>query len=236
MNNEPLSPEKPAGQRRGVISELDVEAWEKTPSDVGRQYEIPRTGKMTPQISATLQWGFENERSLLAILWHYPEFVSVTQRDLDPAVHFSLRGHRYILEAIDVSYRHLGDVSWGTVVEVICEIPGAFDECGGKPGLNDVFTDEGRYPESVRNPEPIVTEYIRSLKQCAVIRGVDPSQPVLHHTTGRGYLRKNKLATKPEHPQAIGEIYVPMPGTYKLSGWPQGQDQLKITGHLQRSA
>jgi hypothetical protein len=166
---------------------------------------------MTPELSATLHWAVEIERSLLAILWWLPEFIGLVRRELDPSIHFTLPCHRHILEAISIAYSEIGDVTWETVVQAILEMPGAFDECGGKEGLNEVFTDEGHYPFGPRNPEPIVAEYIRVLKNCAIQRGIDPTKPVLHYTVARGILQLNKLATKPEHPTITGKIYVPVP-------------------------
>jgi len=123
---------------------------------------------MSARISDTLSWAEEVERALLAILWWHPLLIGLVRRELDPSIHLTLPKHRYILEAIEIAFREIGDVTWETVVQVILEIPKAFDECGGKEGLNEVYTDQGHYPSGPRNPEPIVAEYIRFLKACAI--------------------------------------------------------------------
>ena len=190
---------------------------------------------MSAELSRTLRWGKEVERSLVAIVWHHPHFLWLVRKELDPADHFTLPAHRYILDAISVVCSDHDNVNWHTVVQAICEMPGAFEECGGKEGLNQIFTDDGHCPQGPCDPEPFVAEYIRFLKACAIQRGIDPGKPVLHYTVARGILQLNKLATKPEHPTITGKLYVPVPGTYSLAGWPQGDSQVNIKGQLERS-
>jgi hypothetical protein len=142
--------------------------------------------------------------------------------------------HRYVLEAIEIAYREIGDVSWATVVRVICEIPGAFGECGAKEGLNEVFTDEGHYPCGDCNPEPILKDHIRFLKACAIQRGIDPTKPVPHYTVGWGILRRNKLAISSQHPVATGNGNF-LGHCLRLAGWPHGDEQMKLRFELERN-
>jgi len=189
---------------------------------------------MSARISDTLSWAEEVERALLAILWWHPLLIGLVRRELDPSIHLTLPKHRYILEAIEIAFREIGDVTWETVVQVILEIPKAFDECGGKEGLNEVYTDQGHYPSGPRNPEPIVAEYIRFLKACAIQRGIDPTKPVLHYTVGWGFLRRNKLAISSQHPVATGNAH--FLGHYlRLAGWPDGDEQMKLRFEIERT-
>src|SRR5215467_8141404 len=94
------------------------------------QDHSPRTGgiAMTQEIDVTLRWGVEVERALLAILWWHAYLIGLVRRELDPNIHLTLPKHRYILEAIEIAFREIGDVTWETVVQVILEIPKAFEE------------------------------------------------------------------------------------------------------------
>jgi hypothetical protein len=208
-------------------------------ADLARDYAGMTPEKLAAgQVSLSLRWALEIERSVINILWHYPEYLGLVQRELDLRVHFTLPAYRHVLEALQIVAEKCGTADWASVLECVCEIPGAFDECGGKEGLNRIFTDDNRYPESVRPEfaEPILKDRIRFLKEAAIVRGTDPTKPVLHYTVGWGVLRRNKLAIKSQHPVAIGEIRCCFCGrTSALAAWPQGDNGLKLKGTPERS-
>jgi hypothetical protein len=189
---------------------------------------------MSTELSTTLRWAKEFERSLVSICWWCPEYLGQVRRELDPSVHFTLPCHGLVLQAIEIAYRELGDVTWETVVQVVSEI-GGFQECGEKPGLNDIFTNENHYPWGPRNPAVFVPEYIRLLKECAIIRKIDPTKPVPHYTVGWGSLRRNKLAISSQHPVATGNAHF-LGHHLRLAGWPDGDDQMKLRLELERNA
>jgi hypothetical protein len=207
-------------------------------SDLVREHVGTPKQLAKAELSLALRWAIEAERSLVAILWHYPEYLGLVQRELDPNIHFTIPAYRYVLEAIAIVGEKCSAVIWASVLECICEIPRAFEECGGKEGLNTIFTDEGRYPEGPQADlaEPILRDHIRFLKEAAIQRGVDPTQPVRHYTSGRGYLQKNKLATTDKHPVATGKIACAYCGrTSALAGWPEDEDNLNLKSTRERS-
>jgi hypothetical protein len=178
----------------------------------------------------TLHWAAEIERSFTSTLWHHPEFLDLACRELDFTVHISISPYRKIIEALTIVFGDLGiDLDWTCVVHCVREL-GAFDECGGLVGLNEIFTDCGHYPEGRQHPEAVIGEYIRLLKEYAIARGVDPLATVRRYTRGRGYLQKNKLATKPTHPTVVGKIERCCCGRRcTIAGWPGEQDTLNLT-------
>jgi hypothetical protein len=183
------------------------------------------------EVSLTLRWALEQERSVASIIWHYPEYLGLVQRELDPQIHFTIPAYRLVLEGIALVDQKCATADWASVLQCICEIPGAFEECGGLQGLNAIFTDDNHYPEGPRADlvERILLDRIRFLKEAAVVRGVDPSQPVPHYTTGRGFLQKNKLATRPTHPVATGDARCAWCGRPNaLAGWPEGEERLAL--------
>jgi hypothetical protein len=177
---------------------------------------------MTAELHSTLYWAPEVEVETLGLLWWHPHLIALAQSKLDPSIHFTLPHHRTVLEALSIVFRDENCCPWGSVVAVVIEL-GGFEECGGKEGLNAIFTSDGRYPwgVSAEGAEPILRDHVRYLKKAAEIRGEDPSRALLHHTGGRGFLQKNKLATKPEHPVAVGEAHV-LGHKFNLAGWPDG--------------
>jgi hypothetical protein len=186
---------------------------------------------MTPELHLTLYWAPEVEVETLGILWWHPHLIALAQQKLDPAIHFTLPHHRTVLEALSIVFRDENHCPWGSVTACVIEL-GGFEEAGGKEGLTDILTSNGRYPwgVSAEGAEPILRDHIRYLKDAARIRGVDPTKPHLHYTTGRGFLQKNKLATKPQHPPVVGEAYA-LGHKFKLAGWLAG-DGVKLTFEL----
>jgi hypothetical protein len=182
--------------------------------------EEPITRHFAPQI----------ERSFTSLLWHAPQYLDMARSQLDFELHISIRAYRKILEAITIVYGDLGiDLDFPCVAKCVAELD-AFDECGGLQGLDQVFTDADHYPEGRSRPEPVIREYIRMLKEYAVARKTDPYQVVRRYTCGRGYLQRNKLATKPTHPSVIGKIQRCCCGQRcTIAGWPGEDGNLNLT-------
>jgi hypothetical protein len=202
-------------------------------SDLVREYVGTPEQLAKAELSLTLRHTVEVERSVVSICWHYPEYLGVVQQKLNPKTHFTVPAYRIVLEALQLQNEKCGAADWAGVLEVVCEL-GGLEECGGLEGLNDIFTDHNRNPEGPRADlaEPILSDHVRFLKEAAIQRGVDPTQPVRHYTSGRGFLQKNKAATKPTHPTAVGEAYV-LGHKFKLLGWPAG-DGVKLKMELVR--
>jgi len=236
----PLDLESPSD---GVLTPLDdwseslAQVSEKPPAAApiaARPRRPAISGGSATGLHPSLQWAPAIEQSLIALVWQCPEQIGMVRQQLDERVHLTVPAHRHVLSAIEWTYRGMGCVSWTVVVAELCHIPGAFQECGGKAGLNTIYTDGGLVM-GAGDPEPFIRYYIDFLKAAAVIRGVDPTRPVLHHMDAHGVLELNKLATSLSHPTVTGWIHVPLPGTYSLAGWPQGEVQLRLKGQLKRT-
>jgi hypothetical protein len=188
---------------------------------------------MSAELHPTLAWAPEVEVETLGVLWWHPHLIALAQSKLDPGIHFTLPHHRTVLEALSIVFRDENCCPWGSVVACVIEL-GGFQECGGKHGLNEILTSNSHYPWGVsqEGAEPILRDHIRYLNDAAKLRGADPTKPLLHYTTGRGFLQKNKLATKPEHPVAVGEAYV-LGHKFNLAGWSAG-DGMKLKMELVR--
>jgi hypothetical protein len=188
---------------------------------------------MSVQLHPTLAWAPEVEVETLGIAWWHPHLIALIQRELDPAIHFASPHHGTVLEALSIVFRDENYCPWGSVIACVIEL-GGFEECGGKQGLIEIHTSNGHYPWGVsqEGAEPILRDHIRYLKEAAIIRGIDPSKPLPHYTGGHGFLQKNKAATKPTHPNAVGEAYV-LGHKFNLLGWPAG-DGVKLKMELVR--
>jgi hypothetical protein len=211
-------------QMDDVVSKADPPASMPASVPASPDHEQPMTLYFAPQV----------ERSFVSTLWHAPQYLDLARHELDFELHISIPPYRKILQALIVVYGDLGlDLDWICVVQCILEL-GAMEECGGLPGLDEVFTDCGHYPEGRSLPEPTVGEYIRLLKLYAIARGADPYTPVKHYTRGRGFLQKNKLATTPAHPCVIGKIERCCCGKRcTIAGWP-GEEGINLVLNLER--
>ena len=188
---------------------------------------------MSAQLHPTLHWAPEVERATLAIAWWHPHLVGIIQRELHPDIHFTVLQYRIVLEVLSIVFRQEGHTEFQSVVACIIEL-GAFEECGGREGLNEILTDRNQHPWGVsqESAEPILRDHIRYLKEAAKIRGVDPTKPFIHYTGGHGFLQKNKAATKPTHPVVIGKARL-FGHQFNLAGWSAGED-VKLTFELMR--
>ena len=166
---------------------------------------------------ATCYWAPEIETSMVALLWHHPEFVDFVHLELDVELHFLSPALRIVLEAISVVYWNIGDADWSTVVHAIREM-GAIDTCGGVQGLNDIFTDGGRYYDGRTDPQPVVLEYMELLKAYGAQRQEDPTKIIPRFTGGKGRLWPNKTAKRATDPSDLGEAFI-RGHRYKIRGW-----------------
>jgi hypothetical protein len=171
-----------------------------------------------------LGWAVEIERAFVSLVWHHSEYLAAARRELDFQAHFSVPPYRKILEAIRIVHGEIGELDFPCVVHCIREID-AYDECGATEGLFEVYTDGGVCFDGHRHPEVFFGEYVRLLKLYAAARQSDPYQTVRRYTGGRGYLQKNKLASKPTHPVAVGQIQRCCCGKRcTIAGWPGGEE------------
>lgn len=211
-----------------AFDESPVSAPPQAREQPSRAREIPPSRR--PEEPMTLFWSHEIECSFVSTLWHAPQYLALAQHELDLKAHFSVTPYRKILEAIVLVHSEIGvDLDFTCVVHCVREM-GVFEECGGLLGLDQVYTDNNHYPEGRAHPEPIIREYIRLLKEYAIARKTDPFQSVRHYTRGRGFLQRNKLATRPEHPAVIGKIERCCCGRRcMIAGWPGEGGNLNLT-------
>jgi DnaB-like helicase N terminal domain len=182
-----------------------------------------------PEDESTFYWAVEIERSLVALIWHHPEYLAPARRELDFGAHFSVPAHRRILEAISLVHGEIGELDFTCVVHAVREL-GAFDECGQSEGLNEIYTDGGRSYDGHRHPEIFFREYVRLLKMYGAARRTDPFTTVRRYTSGRGHLQRNKLATRPTHPAVVGKIRRCCCGKRcTIAGWPGEEGTLNLT-------
>lgn len=159
----------------------------------------------------------EIERSLVSILWHHPRFIDFVHLSLDSDIHFLDPALRTVLEMLSVVYWQIGALDWASVVHALREI-NAIDQCGGLDGLNNIYTDNGHYPEGRTDPEPFVREYIQLLSDYAIQRQADPTKAVFRFTGGRGTIVPNRMARRENDPAYVGEAWV-RGRRYRIRGW-----------------
>ena len=157
----------------------------------------------------TTYWAPEIERSLVAILWHHPRFVDFVHLNLDPEIHFLDPILRTVLELISVVYWQFGRVDWASVIHALREVD-EIEACGGRQGLNDIFTDDGHYPESRGNPNPSLgnTSGFCTLTLFSADKS-DPTKPVYQFMGGKRKIRPNKVRRLLIHWRRRVFVFVP---------------------------
>jgi hypothetical protein len=160
------------------------------------------------------------ERSLVSTIWHYPRFIDFVHLSLDPDLHFIDQDARIALEMISVVYWETGSVDWTSVGHALAEI-NAVELCGGLQGLNDIFTDDGHYPEGRSDPEPFVKEYINLMREYAIDRQSGVDTVPIRFTGGKGKIIPNRLAQRDSDPSDTGEAWI-RGHRYKIRGWHDG--------------
>jgi hypothetical protein len=151
--------------------------------------------------SATFQFAPEIEQSLVSLCFYAPERIAVLKRKLDPAVHFSRPELRHILEAIELAWGELGERDFVSVIQVLREL-GRLEDCGGAPGVNQVF-EQYRYGfSSPKAEEEIFDHYVDMLKRYAIARSANSN--VLFFNRGDLFLAPNKVKASPRSPDYIG--------------------------------
>lgn len=189
-------------------------------------------GKSDPRLETCL-WQQEVEQSFVSTLWHHPEFIDVALLSIDPETHILNPVLRTVLEMICVVFWETGITDWALVLQALREI-GAVEECGGLQGLNDVYTDNGHFPEGRKYPEPSVREYIRLLWYYQEQREQDPTKPVIRFSGGRGRLVPNRRAHRETDPSDLGEALIGG-RRYRIAGWRDGDGlEIKFTPEVRR--
>jgi hypothetical protein len=149
----------------------------------------------------TFHFAPEIEQSLLSLCFYAPERIAVLKRELDPQVHITRPELRYILEAIELAYRELGATDFASVIQTLREL-GHLEDCGGAPGVNQVF-EEYRYGfSSPQAEEEIFAHYIEMLKRYAVARSSNSN--LLFFNRGDLVLALNKAKQSPRSPDYTG--------------------------------
>jgi DnaB-like helicase N terminal domain len=161
----------------------------------------------------------EVEAALITLLWHEPDLLGATLRQLDPAAHFVSPAHRWILEAVQVVYGENGCCDFALVVQALREL-GRLEDCGDLQGLNALYSQNWGYVS-------LLDEYISVLKEYATQRGVDPCKPVYRYSGGHGTIAPNKLKTKDTHPDYTGILKL-SGRNYALSAWSAGGDSIEL--------
>jgi DnaB-like helicase N terminal domain len=151
---------------------------------------------------STFHFAPEIEQSLVSLCFYAPERIAMLKRELDPQVHITRPELRHILEAIELAYRELGESDFASVISTLREL-GRLEDCGGAPGVNQVF-EEYRYGfSSPRAQEQIFAHYIEMLKRYAVARSSNSN--LLFFNRGDLLLTPNKAKQSPHSPDYIGQ-------------------------------
>jgi DnaB-like helicase N terminal domain len=149
----------------------------------------------------TFHFAPEIEQSLVSLCFYAPERIAVLKRELDPAVHFTRPELRFILQAIELAYRELGSSDFASVIQTLREL-GRLADCGGAPGVNQVF-EEYRYGfSSPKAEEEMFDHYVDMLKRYAIARRANTN--LLYFNRGDLFLAPNKAKATPRSPDYIG--------------------------------
>jgi DnaB-like helicase N terminal domain len=191
-------------------------------SDIGSE-DLAAAGARRIHVS---YYAAEVEVALISLLWHEPDLLGITLRQLDPAAHLVVPAHRWILEAVQIVYGENSCCDFALVVEVLREL-GRLEDCGDLQGLNALYSQNWGY-------RSLLPEYVAILKEYATQRGVDPHRPVYRYAGGSGNLGPNKLKTQQKHPTYTGSMKL-CGRRYELQGWPVvgGQINFKAVPALQ---
>src|SRR5262245_13041968 len=158
----------------------------------------------SPEQPQTFYFAPEIEYSIVCMLWHEPDRCGTFFRELDPQIHLTQPKLRFIVEAIDLSYRELGTTDFAIVADTLHEL-GKLEECGGKEGLLEVFNAVfHRAPRETNNE--IFPHYIEMLKGYAIGRA--NKTDVLRFNRGDVFLVKNKTRKSAGSPDLIGSARV----------------------------
>jgi hypothetical protein len=116
-------------------------------------------------------------------------------------VHFTRPELRFILQAIELAYRELGSSDFASVIQTLRELK-CLEDCGGAPGVNQVF-EEYRYGfSSPKAQQEIFDHYLDMLKRYAVARSSNTN--LLFFNRGDLVLTLNKAKATPRSPDYIG--------------------------------
>jgi hypothetical protein len=149
----------------------------------------------------TFQFAPEIEQSVVSLCFYAPERIAVLKRELDPNVHFTRPELRFVLAAIELAYRELGVNDFASVIQTLREL-GRLEDCGGAPGVNQVF-EEYRYGfSSPQAQEEIFLHYLDMLKRYALARSSNTN--LLFFNRGDLLLKPNKTKASPHSPDYIG--------------------------------
>lgn len=181
---------------------------------------------------ATFFFAPEIELSTVSILWHQPHRLGGFLRDLDPLVHLAQPYLRKIVEALLIAWGELGpDLDWATVVQIIREL-GAFEQCGGIQGLDEVYSAAQYGFEDQARSDKIFGHYVQMLRTYAQNREADPPRVPDYFTRGVINLYPNENKKGAGAPDAIGEGKI-AGKLYRATASPQsdgtGRKFLKIT-------
>jgi hypothetical protein len=149
----------------------------------------------------TFHFAPEIEQSLVSLCFYAPERIAMLKRKLDLDVHFTRPELRHILVAIELAYGELNASDFATVIQVLHEL-GHLEDCGGPPGVNQVF-EEYRYGfSSPQAQTEIFDHYVDMLKRYALARSSNTN--MLFFNRGDLLLSPNKTKASPHSPDYIG--------------------------------
>jgi hypothetical protein len=158
----------------------------------------------SPEQSQTFFFAPEIEYSIVCMLWHEPDRCGTFYRELDPQIHLTQPKLRFILEAIDLSYRELGTTDFAIVADTVREL-GRLDECGGKEGLLEVFNAVFHRATRETN-DAIFLHYVEMLRGYAIGRA--NKTLVFRFNRGDVFLVQNKTRKSVSSPDLIGSARV----------------------------
>ena len=163
-------------------------------------------------------YSHEIEVSMVSMLWHHPEFIDYVHRELDLDLHFNDPSLKVVLEMISVVHWQGSVVNWTTVLQALREVD-CVEHCGGLQGLNDIFTDNGHYPEgSGIYAEAIINDYIGLLREYGAARAQRSDEVPIRYAGGNGRITPNKAWRRDQDPTDIGNAYI-RGHRYLIRGW-----------------
>jgi hypothetical protein len=158
----------------------------------------------------------EIELAFVATLWHEPEHLAATLRWLVPDVHLRQPYLRLVIHTLALCYAELGACDWPSVLACITEL-GYFDECGGREGLDSLY--------SCRWYAPFFPYYSEELKRAGLARMGKTFPPRFTGGTGSIFYSNQRFAGSA---RIAGKLYrvsgkaeAGSPDTINLNFYPQ---------------
>jgi hypothetical protein len=149
------------------------------------------------------------ENAFVATLWHEPGRLPEVAEWIVPDIHLRQPYLRLVIKALVVVYSELGACDWPIVLSCL-EHQGELEECGGKAGLDALY--------SARYYPPLFSYYCEEIKRAGLERVDRDHVPPSRFSGGTGELVVNKFKTSEKAPGYVGRARIA--GThYLIKAW-----------------